>query len=136
MAEVLLKCVIRETKSIYRKFYEKYKPLLFVFGLSFGGIALGFIISLFVLWLDGVIESNWQTVMLFVNALIILYNFVAGIIIAAHELFTGLVYYVMSLPPWFTGFVVFLLVSVGYPVTKAFVICVKRAARKSNIAEV
>lgn len=132
MAEVLLKCVIRETKSIYRKFYEKYKLALFFVSWVTGSILVGFGTAAFCKWLNEVLQDNIQLVMMFVDAVMVVAYAIGWVIVGLYTIISGSILYVISLPLWFTGLIAFLLLSVGYPVTKAFVICIKRARNSTS----
>jgi hypothetical protein len=132
MAEVLLKCVIRETKSIYHKFYVKYKFVLFCVLWITGSLVVGFGAAAFAIWLNKILQENMQIVMMFVNAVMMVAHAIYWCIGGICAVIMSGIFYVISLPFWFTGLVVFLMISVGYPVTKAFVICVKRARNSTS----
>lgn len=124
MAEVLLKCLVRETKSVYRKLYEVFRlPLVFIAIVS----TAIFITGVFVYCLIKVKE--------FVNLYrdqILMWcqdNFYNPIKFAV--VFTvGLI---SSIPLWAIGVIIALVIFVGLPVGYAFIKCVVREDKKKGV---
>lgn len=117
MAEVLLKCLVRETKSVYRKLYDVFKLPLIGIAIIAGGFALGFLLA-----------YSFRMIADFINLVGVLiknnfYEPIRFVVLTAVEIF-------ISIPIWAIVIFASIVIFIGMPVGYAFIKCVVREDKK------